>query len=219
MASKIYLPNGSAVEANLFDENFVGETNAPWSLTLANAATLAMSTAAGDGYVGGNAMKFTSGTSASSEIHKYVSAPYGASVLGMEMIFSVMDENAANVAFYTSYRDGTNWIRGKILHVFSTNVWSYQDSAGTQQPLMTRDTSENTAVQRWHKLLTVISMNDNTYKAVTIDNQDFTTQVNGQALRNAADATAPFLCDFAVEFTNTATPSVLNIGAVRAFAV
>ena len=219
MAGKIWLPTGVGVEANLFDDNFVGETNPPWNLTLANAATLAMSSAAGDSYAGGNAMKFTSGTSASSEIHRYVSAPYGASLIGFEIVFSVMDENASNLAFYTSYRDSANWIRGKILHVFSTNVWSYQDSAGTQQPLMTRDTSENTAVGRWHKLLTVISKTDNTYKNVVIDDQDFTPQVANQALRNAADATAPFLCDFALEYTNTATPSVLNIGSVRAFAV
>lgn len=218
MANKIWLPSGVGVEANLFDDNFQGETNPPWNLTLANAATLTMSSAAGDYISGGNAMKFTSGTSASSEIHRYETALPGAQAIAFEIVFSVMDENPSNFAIYNSFRDAANWNRAKILHVYSTNVWSYQDSAGVQQPLLTRDTSENTSVGRWHRVLIVIGRNDLTYRMVTIDDQDFTPQVAGQPLRSAADATAPFLLDFALEYTNTATPGVMNIDSVRAAA-
>lgn len=214
----IYLPGGRVVDVNLYNDdcNKAYVANVPWSLTLANAATLALTSAAAEFISGGQAQKFTSGTSASSEIHRYVWRPQGAHRIYTEYVFSVMDENPSNFAFYNSFRDSANWIRAKILHVYSTNVWSYQDSAGTQQPLLTRDTSESSSVPRWHRVLIGIDLDNLMYDTVVIDDQDFTPVVKGQLLRNTADATAPFLLDHSVEFTNTATPGVMNIDAVRA---
>jgi hypothetical protein len=132
-------------------------------------------------------------------------------------VFAVMDENPSNFALYVSYRDAANWNRAKLLHTYATNVWSYQDSAGVQQTLLTRDTSENTAVARWHRVLMSIDVVAAKYKALTIDEQDFSSVVNGLPLRSSADATAPFLLDFAFEFTNTATPGVMIIDSVRSW--
>jgi hypothetical protein len=225
MDDRIWLPDGTTVLPNVLDDEFEKSNvaNVPWSLTLANAATLALTSAAAEFITGGQAMKFTSGTSASSEIHKYLPIPQramgprGGGEVGVEWIFSVMDENPSNLAFYVSYRDQANWIRAKLLHVFTTNVWSYQDSAGVQQALMTRDTSENTAVPRWHRVVMSIDVIKNTWKQLTIDEMDFSSVVSLLPLRNTADATAPSLLDFAVEFTNTATPGVLNIDSVRSW--
>jgi hypothetical protein len=212
----ILTPNG-AIEANLLCDDFdkAKVAASPWALTLANAATLTLDTA--NFISGGQSMKFLSGTSASSEIHRYLSWTPGAKELGVEWTFSVMDENPSNLALYCSFRDATNWNRAKLLHVYSTNVWSYQDSAGVQQPLLTRDTSENTAVARWHRVLMAINLQSLTWRYCTVDDQDFSPAVSGLQLRSSADATAPLMIDLAAEYTNTATPGTTYFDSIRAY--
>lgn len=177
----------------------------PWEKTGAGTATLALSTAKVD--TAGQSMLLTTSlvNSEAQEVHRYVAPRRGWSSYRFGGVFSVMDENIANIAFYIGYRDGTNWRRAKLLHVFSTNVWSWQDSAGTQQGFLTQDTSESTTVHRWHTFEMDASMVDLTYNYVEVDGNY--VNLDNAALRNTADATVPFILDFAFETTNTGAAS------------
>lgn len=209
-------------EIVLFHDTFnKAEVSAvPWNLTVANAATLTLTSSANEFLTGGQAMKLTSGTSSATEVHRFVGRPSEVAnlqVCTLEMTMASMDENPSNFAIYNGFRDDANWYRAKLLHVNSTNVWSYQDSAGNQQTLLTRDTAESSTFARWHQLSVSVNVMTGRWVGLEVDEQDFSSTVKGLALRSTADTAVPWLLDFAVEVTNTATPGVIIFDEIKAY--
>lgn len=189
----------------MFNDRF--DTGAlPWKVTNGTGAIARTTTDAEVSSYGG-AMKLTTSLvgAEATELHRFMARAPDASRYVFGGRFAAMDENTANFAFYLGYRDGTNWIRAKLLHTFSSNLWQW-DAGGTGAAalttLLTRDTSEVSNRAVWHTFSMCADFTANTHEEFLIDDQDFTSTVDGRSLRIAADTAAPNLLDFAIETTN-----------------
>lgn len=195
----------------LFRDTFA-DAVIPWKVT-AGTATLARTTTDGEVHAGAGALKLTTSTVAAqaSEVHRYHGRIPGRPVVVFGGRMALMDENISNIAFYLGWRDGTTWYRAKMLHVLSSNVWQY-DAGGSGSAnhvtLLTRDPSEVATRAVWHSFALAADFDANRHAGWVVDEQSFYSMVAATALRSAADASSPYLLDFAVETTNLGgTPS------------
>lgn len=200
-------PEAVGNPAHLVFRDRLEVTGIPWKVT-AGTGVLSRTTTDAEFSSYGAALKLTTSTVSAEacEVHRFHAPFNNAQAVVFGGRFAVMDENLSNFAFYTGYRDGTNWYRSKMLHVLSTNLWQY-DAGGSGSAalttLLTRDTSEVSSRGVWHTFALGADFGTNKHLGWVIDDQDFTVQLAETSLRQAADSATPNLLDFAIETTNT----------------
>lgn len=212
MSLVVPAPSYRSVNAHvLFNDTFAA-TPLPWKVT-AGTGAITRTTTDAETHSFGGALKLTTSTvpSEACEVHRFMAKTPRSSIIAFGGRFAIMDENISNIAFYLGFRDGTNWYRAKLLHVYSTNLWQYDagESGGASNvTLLTRDASEVSSRAVWHTFLLVADFAATRYVDVQVDEQEFYEIVSQNGLRQSADVATPNLLDFAIETTNLGgTPS------------
>jgi hypothetical protein len=184
---------------------------------------------------GGGSMKIVTSAvnSETSELHRIlpafpVATPVVAGTAGPGIVtfggmVAFTDQNAANMGIYVGWRDGVNWYRGKLLVTLaagkSVQYDAGQSGGASLQTLTSRAFGIQAAYPNWHRFEITVDFKQKHYLDATFDDLNFASVVQGTALRQAADATLPFMYDFALDVTNqaAAVASTIYVDNLYAF--
>jgi len=194
----------------LFHHQFEKEnyTAVPW--IVGAAGTLALDAAADRHLTGGQSMSFTTSTTVDQvcSAHLFMAREFAGGAIAFGGRFATLDENPLTLSFSIIYRDGTNRYTTRLLHTYSTNVWSRLDAAGAEQGVLTQDPSEATT-PHWHKFMILQDPNDTQPQPQSIGAQiDYAAYNTPHNARLEADTANPNLVEFRIETVNIgAAPS------------